>query len=124
MKFLHLEDNDADAELFDALLHREWPDCNIIRLSTRREFETALQKENFDLILSDHSMPGFDGLTALQMTRITAPDTPFVFLSGTIGEERAIEALKYGAADYVLKESPARLLAAVHGALQQGQQAA
>jgi len=69
-------------------------------------------------------MPGFDGLTALQMTRINGTRHTFCLLSGTIGEERAIEALKHGAADYVLKESPARLLAAVHGALQQGQQAA
>lgn len=124
MKFLHLEDNDSDAELFEMLLQREWPGCSITRLSTRREFETALQRENFDLVLSDHSMPGFDGLTALQMVRTTAPGTPFVFLSGTIGEERAIEALKHGAYDYVLKESPARLLPALRGALLQGQQAA
>lgn len=124
MKFLHLEDNDSDAELFEMLLQREWPGCSITRLSTRREFETALQRGNFDLVLSDHSMPGFDGLTALQMVRTTAPGTPFVFLSGTIGEERAIEALKHGAYDYVLKDSPARLLPALRGALLQGQQAA
>lgn len=124
MKFLHLEDNDQDAELFESLLQREWPGCSITRSSTRKDFETALGRDNYDLVLSDHSMPGFDGLTALDMVRTTAPDTPFVFLSGTIGEERAIEALKHGAADYVLKDSPARLLAAVRGALQQGQQAA
>jgi PAS domain S-box-containing protein len=121
MKLLHLEDNEEDAELFEAVILREWPDCDITRLSTRREFETALELENFDLILSDHSMPGFDGMVALKMARNTCPETPFVFLSGTIGEERAIEALKLGAADYVLKAAPGRLLPAVRGALTHGE---
>lgn len=121
MKFLHLEDNDADAELFESLLLREWPGSSITRLSTRQEFEKAIRQDSFDLVISDHSMPGFDGLSALEMVRATSPGTPFVFLSGTIGEERAIEALKHGAVDYVLKDSPARLLPAIHGALMQGQ---
>lgn len=121
MKFLHLEDNDADAELFESLLLREWPGSIITRLSTRQEFEKAIRQDSYDLVLSDHSMPGFDGLSALEMVRSISPGTPFVFLSGTIGEERAIEALKHGAVDYVLKDSPARLLPAIHGALMQGQ---
>ncbi len=76
MNVLHLEDNDADAALFEALLHREWPDCQITRLWTKREFETALQTESFDIILSDHSMPGFDGLSALEIVRSCCPETP------------------------------------------------
>ncbi len=124
MKFLHLEDNDADAELFENLLLREWPGSTITRLATRQEFENAIRHDSYDLVLSDHSMPGFDGLTALEMVRATSPGTPFVFLSGTIGEERAIEALKHGAVDYVLKDSPARLLPAIHGALLQSQREA
>ncbi len=124
MKLLHLEDNDADAELFEALLLREWPDCEITRLSGRDEFEAALQLENFDLILSDHSMPGFDGITALDIVHALCPETPFVFLSGTIGEERAIEALRHGASDYVLKDAPGRLLPAVRNALLQAQREA
>ena len=121
MKLLHLEDNDTDAELVAAVLCHEWPECRITRLSTEREFKSALLLESFDLILSDYTMPGYDGLSALDAVRSACPDTPFVFLSGTIGEERAIEALRHGATDYVLKDSPGRLLAAVRGALQQAQ---
>ncbi len=121
MKFLHLEDCDADAELFESLLLREWPGSTITRLSTKQEFEKAIREDSYDLVLSDHSMPGFDGLSALEMVRAASPGTPFVFLSGTIGEERAIEALKQGAVDYVLKDTPARLLPAIHGALMQSQ---
>jgi PAS domain S-box-containing protein len=121
MKLLHLEDNDTDAELVAAVVCSEWPECRITRLCTAREFKAALLLENFDLILSDYTMPGYDGLSALDAVRTACPDTPFVFLSGTIGEERAIEALRHGATDYVLKDSPARLLAAVRGALRQAQ---
>jgi PAS domain S-box-containing protein len=118
MKFLHLEDDDADAELFQTFLIREWPECRIQRIWTLAEFEAALHLENFQLILSDYSMIGFDGLKALEIARTCSPSTPFIFLSGTIGEERAIAALKNGAVDYVIKSSPARLVAAVRGALE------
>lgn len=121
MKLLHLEDNDSDAELAAAVICREWPDCEITRLCTAREFKASLQVENFDLVLSDYTMPGFDGLSALEIVRATCPDTPFVFLSGTIGEERAIEAMRHGATDYVLKDAPGRLLTAVRGAMRQTQ---
>jgi PAS domain S-box-containing protein len=117
MNFLHLEDNDLDAELFEILLRKEWPDCRINRMWTLRELEAALQLENYDLILSDYSMAGFDGLAALDVARACSPETPFIFLSGTIGEERAIEALKHGAADYVLKSSPSKLISVMQGAL-------
>jgi two-component system cell cycle sensor histidine kinase/response regulator CckA len=117
MHFLHLEDSDTDAELFAAMLLREWPDCRVTRMWRRGEVEAALQLENYDLILSDYSMPGFDGLSALHIARKWCPDTPFVFLSGTIGEERAIETLRQGALDYVLKDSTARLFSAIRSAL-------
>jgi PAS domain S-box-containing protein len=117
MHFLHLEDSDRDAELFGALLLREWPECRITRMWRSGEFEAALQLENYDLILSDYSMPGFDGLSALDIARKWCPKTPFLFLSGTIGEERAIETFRQGALDYVLKDSPARLYSAIRSAL-------
>jgi PAS domain S-box-containing protein len=121
MHFLHLEDSDSDAELFAAMLLREWPECRITRMWRKGEFEAALQLENFDLILSDYSMPGFNGLSALDIARKWCSETPFVFLSGTIGEERAIEALRLGALDYVLKEAPARLYSAIRSALLHGE---
>lgn len=115
--FLHVEDDDGDAELFGHLLEKEWPGCRIVRIWTRAEFQAALELENFDLILCDHTMGAFDGLAALEIARASCPETPFIFLSGTIGEERAIEALKRGASDYVIKSSPARFITAVTGAL-------
>src|SRR5437879_2688642 len=81
----------------------------------------ALRAELPELILSDFSLPGFDGMSALAVARAEAPGVPFIFLSGTIGEERAIEALKCGAIDYVLKSNPKRLVPAVERALQEAQ---
>ena len=117
MTILHLEDSDNDALVVETLLHEEWPDCRIRRASSRAEFESALQFDDFDLVLSDYQMPGFDGISALETVRTHRPETPFVFISGTIGEERAIDAMKHGAADYVIKDRPARLVPAVRQAL-------
>ncbi len=74
-----------------------------------------------DLILSDYTLPGFDGTEALQIARSRRPDTPFIFVSGTIGEERAIQALKQGAVDYVLKDNRARLVPAIERALREAE---
>ena len=117
MTILHLEDSDNDALLVETLLQDEWPDCRVERVKSRAEYESALQFHQFDLILSDHQMPGFDGLSALEQARVHRPEKPFVFMSGTIGEERAIDAMKRGADDYVIKDRPARLVSAVRQAL-------
>ena len=121
MKLLHLEDNDSDAELAAAVICREWPDCEITRLATAREFKASLQIENYDLVLSDYTMPGFDGLSALEVVRSTCPDTPFVFLSGTIGEERAVQLMKLGAQDYVIKGNVRRLVPAIERELKEAE---
>jgi PAS domain S-box-containing protein len=117
MKLLHLEDSETDAELIARLLKREWPTCAIHHVTSARDYQLALQQGGFDLILSDYSLPGFDGLLALSMARARFPQTPFVFLSGTIGEERAVEALKRGATDYVIKDRPTRLIPAIRQAV-------
>lgn len=122
MKILHLEDNLADAELVRVLLRQEWPACEIALRATRADFVSGLRTGRYDLILSDFSLPGFDGMDALQLVREMTPDTPFIFLSGTIGEERAIEALRHGAADYVLKDRMQRLPAAINRALREAGQ--
>jgi PAS domain S-box-containing protein len=114
---LHLEDSEIDALMVASLLREQWPDCLIKRVASRAEFESALQFEDFDLILSDHQLPGYDGLRALELTRSQRPEKPFVFLSGTIGEERAVDAMKQGADDYVIKDRPARLVPAVRQVL-------
>ena len=117
LRILHLEDDHADAELLKVTLAGENLDSTITRVETRPEFEQALANGQFDLIISDYSLPGFDGLSALGMAAARLPDTPFIFSSGTIGEERAIEALLNGATDYVLKDRPARLMSAIRRAV-------
>jgi signal transduction histidine kinase len=117
MKVLHIEDSSCDAELIKSVLCDEWPDCEIARVTSRAELTAEIGRGGFDLILSDYSMPAFDGLSALALARTKCPDKPFIFLSGTIGEERAVEALQRGAADYVIKDRPARLVPAIRHAL-------
>jgi two-component system cell cycle sensor histidine kinase/response regulator CckA len=118
LQILHLEDNPVDAELVQALIEEEWPGSRISRVQGRAEFLDAIRKESFNLILSDFSLPQFDGLSALALAREHAGATPFVFLSGAIGEERAVEALTRGASDYVIKDRPARLIPAIRHALE------
>lgn len=121
---LHLEDSAADAELVQAMLREEGVACSITRLATREAYQTALGQETFDLILCDFSMPGFDGLSALTLARERCPAVPFIFLSGTIGEEVAVEALKQGATDYVIKNRLSRLAPVVQRALREAQEQA
>lgn len=116
MQLLHLEDSPADAELIGMLIRREWPACEIRHVATVSEYQNALASGGFDLILSDYSLPGFDGLSALAMARKQFPEIPFLFLSGTIGEERAVEVLKRGATDYIIKDRPTRLVPAIRQA--------
>ncbi len=117
MRILHLEDSVNDASLFEDVLLAEWPLARITRVVTAGEFAAAVAKNDFDLILSDYALPGFEGTAALALARERCPEKPFIFLSGTIGEERAIEALQRGAFDYVIKDRPARLVPAIKQAL-------
>ncbi|WP_447973625.1 response regulator [Nitrospira sp. Kam-Ns4a] len=112
-RILHLEDSAADAALVQALLEQEGLAFEILRVDSREAFVQALQEGEFDLILSDNTLPAFDGLAALALAQERRPDVPFIFVSGTLGEEVAVESLKRGAADYILKERPARLVAAI-----------
>jgi PAS domain S-box-containing protein len=117
LRFLHLEDNIPDAELIRETLLQEWPDCRIDRVENRDAFLAGLRQEHFDLILSDFTIPGFSGLSALALSNQYCPETPFIFLSGTIGEDTAVEALKNGATDYVIKDRMNRLVPVIHRAL-------
>src|SRR5207302_4270912 len=116
-RLLLLEDNPLDAELIRRSLIREWPACEVILVSTEAGFTTALEGTHFDLILSDYLIPSFHGLAALASAREKSPQTPFIFLSGAINDEVAVESLKAGATDYVLKDRPARLVPAIQRAL-------
>jgi PAS domain-containing protein len=119
LRILNLEDNPIDAELNEATLKRHWPDGHLVRVDSRDAYIAALERADMDVILSDYSMPGFDGQRALALAREKCPDIPFLFVSGTIGEEAAIEALKNGATDYVLKHRLTRLVPAVERALRE-----
>ncbi len=118
MKILHLEDNPHDAELVRLGILEEWPDCAIDNVCQRGDYLARLAAGDHDLIVSDFNLGGFNGLEALKLARENAPTIPFIFLSGTIGEERAIEALRSGASDYVLKDRPKRLVPAIKRALE------
>lgn len=117
LRILHLEDNDEDALLIQLTLQRNDFVCLIDRVDNRDAFLAALEQGGYDLILSDFSLPTFNGLAALEIAQRKRPDIPFLFVSGTIGEDTAIDALKSGATDYVLKQRLGRLLPAVHRAL-------
>src|SRR5262245_5947902 len=117
IRVLLTEDVRSDAELEVRELKRAGLRIVHRIVDTEEPFEEALREFSPAVILSDFSMPNFDGMAALAVARELAPDIPFVFVSGTIGEEYAIRALKNGATDYVLKTNLVRLPAAVERAL-------
>jgi PAS domain S-box-containing protein len=119
LQLIAVEDNEADAQIAARHLAKAGLDCVIHRVQTERDFVSALHEIKPDLILSDFSLPQFDGLRALDIAVARAPGTPFIFVSGTIGEERAIDALRRGATDYVLKTNLSRLSTAVERALRE-----
>jgi signal transduction histidine kinase len=116
---LLLEDDPAHAELARRALTDAGVNFQLTRVETREEFEHQLNDTVPDIILSDYSLPTFDGLEALRIVQSTAIDIPFIFVTGTMGEELAIETLKNGATDYVLKTHLARLGASVRRALRE-----
>lgn len=124
LRILHLEDDPMDAELVLMTLKADGLQCEVEVVSRRDEFEAALQRGGMDLILADFALPSFDGMTALSMVREKLPDLPFVFVSGKLGEEAAIESLKSGATDYVLKSRLSRLGPAVQRALTEAKERA
>src|SRR5580704_2649160 len=124
LRILNVEDDPRDAELNGAMLSARWPGCEIVRVDNREDFVRELGESDFDVILSDYSMPGFDGQSALGIAREKKPEIPFIFVSGTIGEDAAIEALKKGATDYVLKHRLMRLIPAMDRALRESEERA
>jgi len=119
LRLLQLEDNPVDAELITATLIEGNIPCQSQLVDTRQAFVAALKEGRMDLILADYSIPGFDGMTALILARQHCPDVPFLFVSATIGEELAIDAMHQGATDYVLKQRLGRLVPSVQRALRE-----
>ena len=119
LHILHLEDSPEDAALVQSTLEAEGIACATTRVEIQDDFVAALERGGVDLILSDCTLPAFDGLSALKIVRARLPELPFIYVSGTLGEERAIDSLKNGATDYVLKERLTRLAPAVRRAMQE-----
>lgn len=122
MQILHLEDDPRDAELVQGTLAAEGINYDLTRVDTQADFSACLGRGGFDLILADYTLPAFDGISALKIAREVSPDVPFIFVSGTLGEEVAIEALKLGATDYVFKTRLSRIVPSVHRAMREARE--
>jgi PAS domain S-box-containing protein len=119
LRILYLEDDPKDADLVQETLAIDDIKAEMTRVETEADFIAALEQGGFDLILADYTLPSFDGLSALKIARQNWPHIPFIFVSGTLGEEVAIEALKIGAIDYVLKTRLSRIVPSVQRALRE-----
>jgi signal transduction histidine kinase/DNA-binding response OmpR family regulator len=113
LRLLIVEDDDADAELVRLELERAGYELEWTRVDTESALREALTQEPWDLIISDFAMPRFDGLRAFEIFQQLRLDTPFIFVSGALGEQRAVDAMRAGARDYFLKGNLTRLSAAV-----------
>jgi len=123
LRILSLEDDPNDAGLIQAALEADGIACELIRVDTQSAFEASIG-ESIDVILADYTLPSFDGLSALKHAMSVCPEVPFIFVSGTLGEEVAIETLKIGATDYVLKTRLSRLAPSVLRALREADERA
>ena len=117
IRILHLEDDATDEELVQATLEAAGMAYQIDRVQTREGFSDALRTGGYDVILADYRLPMYDGMSALRLVKELQVDVPFIFVSGTMGEDAAIEALTHGATDYVLKQKLSRLPPALKRAL-------
>ena len=122
LRILHLEDNPADAMLVRDMLAQDNLPAELHHAANKPEFKLALSEKKWDLIISDYRLPDFTGLDALKMVRDRYPLLPFILMSGTIGEQAAIESLKAGATDYILKQKRDRLPSAVRRALAEAEE--
>ncbi|MFZ0640244.1 MAG: response regulator [Candidatus Acidiferrales bacterium] len=112
LKLLVVEDCEADAELLARAIRKGGYDVSYKRVDTEEALQLSL-RESWDLVISDHSMPGFSGVAALKMVREKQTDMPFIFVSGTIGEDIAVDAMRVGAQDYIMKGNLTRLVPAI-----------
>ena len=118
LHILHLEDSEADAVLISHELEKAGLHVSAHRVVTREEFTRELEEHRPDVILSDHGLPNFDGFTALKLAKQKCPETPFIFVAESLHGESALETLKNGATDYILKSQvPQRLAPALRKAL-------
>jgi PAS domain S-box-containing protein len=117
LRILHLEDNPLDSQLVRDQLAMAGVAAELTLVTTRTDFLAAIKKTKWDLILADYKLPDFTGVEALNLVRKDDKDTPFILLSGTIGEDIAVASLKAGATDYVLKQKRERLPSCIQRAV-------
>src|ERR1700693_1340332 len=119
LHILYLEDDPRDAELVQQMLAMNDIASFMTRIETEADFIASLKQGGFGLIFADYTLPSFDGISALKIAQRDCPHIPFIFVSGTLDEEVAIEALKIGATDYVFKTRLARIAPSVRRALRE-----
>ena len=122
IRVLLIEDDPNDAALVNHELRRGGVSCHVRCVDNRENFLRELQAETPDVILSDHGLPQFDGFSALEIARQKCPDVPFLFVTGSLGEEVIIKTLRGGATDYVLKHQLSKLTPAVERALREAEE--
>lgn len=121
IRVLHLEADDRDAELIRHKLDSVGLDCDITRARDREQFEAALARESFQVILCDNDLRGLDGCLSLTLAQEKQPDVPVIIVSDSQGEEQAVECLRLGATDYLLKERLERLGPVIRRALREAE---
>jgi PAS domain S-box-containing protein len=124
LRILHLEDEPDFADLVCAMFDEDGLEAEVERVGDRAALEAALNRGRYDAVLSDYHLPSFSGMDALILVRKKNQHIPFILVSGTIGEQAAIESLKAGATDYLLKQHPERLPSAVRRAVQEAEERA
>jgi signal transduction histidine kinase len=122
LRILHLEDDPRDSELVQEALETTGIVCEVTRVETQAGFTASLERGGFGIILADYALPTFDGMSALRIAQQMRPHVPFIFVSGTLGEEVAVEALKIGATDYVRKTLLSRIAPSVERALREARE--
>lgn len=118
IKILHLEDEDSDAELVTRLLRKSNIDCEVMTVNTKSEYQSALQDFHPEIVLSDHGLPAFNSIEALEILRNSGMDIPFILVTGAVSEEFGVTAIMKGVDDYILKDRLHRLPIAVVNALE------
>lgn len=119
IKILHLEDSASDAELVSRFLNRAGLACDLRLATDKVSFEQALKDFDPDIVLSDHTLPQFNSMNALEIVKERSPDIPFILVTGTVSEEFAVECIQNGVSDYILKSNLTRLPNAIRGALKE-----
>ncbi len=121
IRILLVEDSEDDAMLIQRAIRKSGCEPDFQRVQTREEMESALGDGPWDIVLSDYSMPRFNGLSALEILNRSGQDIPFILVSGAVGEETAVDAMRNGAADFVMKDNLTRLVPAIERELREAQ---